>query len=674
MDMKIKKIILWPKDKNKDIREVEFELNKVNVISGWSATGKSAIIPIIDYCLGSEKCQIPVGVIRKKTEWFGIILVANQKEILLARKEPGDKKNISSMYINEEKKVIIPNIVNSNISIDEIKEKLNQMGNFTDLDFNEYESYNNFKSRPSFRDTSAFQFQPQHIIANPNTLFFKADTYEHREKLKNIFPYVLGAITNEILFKRKKLEEYEIKLRKIQTEETMKKNQFKVMLQENYGLYLKAYEFGLLNGRKKIFVDFNNVEENDYKKLISEFNYIIESKTYKNIECLENKTEEIIGEFLELEKEEELISRNIDDLKYKLTNIQLIKLQMNEYQTSLYDNERISTIEWISRFVNTNKICPFCGSESKAAIVEIEKLKDILNKSINIKSKQENFQSAFDKEIINLRNQLNKENDKLRVIIKQKKEIQSVKNNSDEVYSIERNIYIIVGRIKQIIKENIYNTQVKENDKVIILNKKINNLKKEINEQAIKKRLDNIINNITTRAAKYTNELDIERKQDLIKIDIKNLTLKVLRKYGKEDYLWEIGSGSNWMGYHVATLLALHEYFISNNCNGVPRFIIFDQPSQVYFPEILKGKDIEYSKENLNDIEKTKNIFKALSLAIKKTKGCLQIIITDHAPKETWSNIDNIHLVEEWREKNGIKQKLIPREWFDSDKEFEQLD
>ena len=32
---------------------------------GASKTGKSAVIPIIDYCLASGKCSIPVGTIRR---------------------------------------------------------------------------------------------------------------------------------------------------------------------------------------------------------------------------------------------------------------------------------------------------------------------------------------------------------------------------------------------------------------------------------------------------------------------------------------------------------------------------------------------------------------------------------------------------------------------------------
>lgn len=35
-------------------KTIDFDLGKVNVITGASRTGKSAIIPIIDYCLGAE--------------------------------------------------------------------------------------------------------------------------------------------------------------------------------------------------------------------------------------------------------------------------------------------------------------------------------------------------------------------------------------------------------------------------------------------------------------------------------------------------------------------------------------------------------------------------------------------------------------------------------------------
>jgi hypothetical protein len=46
---------------------------------------------------------------------------------------------------------------------------------------------------------------------------------------------------------------------------------------------------------------------------------------------------------------------------------------------------------------------------------------------------------------------------------------------------------------------------------------------------------------------------------------------------GSEDFLWEIGSGSNWLSYHMAITLALHQFFLSLPSCPVPNFIVNDQ-------------------------------------------------------------------------------------------------
>lgn len=70
----IKQIILWPKNPKNSLRKVEFKNNSVNVVHGNSRTGKSSLIPIIDYCFGSSDYRVPVGVIRDTTAWFGVHL------------------------------------------------------------------------------------------------------------------------------------------------------------------------------------------------------------------------------------------------------------------------------------------------------------------------------------------------------------------------------------------------------------------------------------------------------------------------------------------------------------------------------------------------------------------------------------------------------------------------
>lgn len=74
MDFTIKSIILWPKNELKVIRRIDFAPDKINVITGGSERGKSAIIAIIDYCLGSSHCKIPTRTIRDLTQWFGVLI------------------------------------------------------------------------------------------------------------------------------------------------------------------------------------------------------------------------------------------------------------------------------------------------------------------------------------------------------------------------------------------------------------------------------------------------------------------------------------------------------------------------------------------------------------------------------------------------------------------------
>src|SRR3546814_18864256 len=96
MFFQIRRVILWPRDDHPP-QVVPFELGVVNVISGASKTGKSAMIPIIDFCLGADKCAIPVGHIREKCAWFGILVETVEGQKLLARREPGSKKNTGDM-------------------------------------------------------------------------------------------------------------------------------------------------------------------------------------------------------------------------------------------------------------------------------------------------------------------------------------------------------------------------------------------------------------------------------------------------------------------------------------------------------------------------------------------------------------------------------------------------
>jgi hypothetical protein len=168
MQLTILKIILWPKNTDLRPRVIPFEPGKINVISGGNGTGKSTLTWIVDYCLGSEKCSIPVGLIRDLTGWFGLHLKLANTEMIIARRNPEDQQSTTDLYWNEGLKLEVPAIVQKNARVDDLKNRFNQIAHLPSLDFST-DDVAGYAGRPSSRDMAAFNFQPQHIVANPYT-------------------------------------------------------------------------------------------------------------------------------------------------------------------------------------------------------------------------------------------------------------------------------------------------------------------------------------------------------------------------------------------------------------------------------------------------------------------------------------------------------------------------
>lgn len=127
MKFTINSIILWPRNAEHSPRCLSFNSEAVNIITGASRTGKSALIPIIDYCLGSDKCTIPVDIIRDACSWFGVLFDMANEQMLLCRREPGNKGSTDDMFLLRDKSVAIPEQIEKNTNVTSIKNLLNEL-------------------------------------------------------------------------------------------------------------------------------------------------------------------------------------------------------------------------------------------------------------------------------------------------------------------------------------------------------------------------------------------------------------------------------------------------------------------------------------------------------------------------------------------------------------------
>jgi hypothetical protein len=121
------------------------------------------------------------------------------------------------------------------------------------------ESDSGYASRVSFRDLVAFNFQPQYIVANPMVLFFNADTTEHREKLKAIFPYVLGALTPAMLAARWEIERLSREVRRKEAALASTKAAVRAWQNETQAWIHQAVEFGLLPANTSVPIEWPDI-------------------------------------------------------------------------------------------------------------------------------------------------------------------------------------------------------------------------------------------------------------------------------------------------------------------------------------------------------------------------------------------------------------------------------
>ena len=84
--MKIRSMHIY--SHNGQRRDLWFKVDGLNVITGRSSTGKSALSEIIEYCMGRSSFNVPEGVIRDKVAWFAVIYQFENEQVLVAKPTP----------------------------------------------------------------------------------------------------------------------------------------------------------------------------------------------------------------------------------------------------------------------------------------------------------------------------------------------------------------------------------------------------------------------------------------------------------------------------------------------------------------------------------------------------------------------------------------------------------
>jgi DNA repair ATPase RecN len=69
-------------------RTVDFVPGALNIVTGESQTGKSALLTIVEYCLGRSQVLVPVGPISDTVAWYSALWQLDDGRAFVARPAP----------------------------------------------------------------------------------------------------------------------------------------------------------------------------------------------------------------------------------------------------------------------------------------------------------------------------------------------------------------------------------------------------------------------------------------------------------------------------------------------------------------------------------------------------------------------------------------------------------
>ena len=218
MSLQISKLILYSREG--EIREVPFRVGALNILTGASKTGKSAIIDILDYCTGRSECNVADGVIRKYTGWYAVLFELKGANIFIARRNPaiGDKTS-PDIYLERGTNLEVPAAaaLHKNTTVD-ATEKL--LGGVIGIRENEHrpEFFTRDPLEANFRHALLFSFQDQNDIDSRQRLFHRQGEDFISQAIKDTLPYFLGAVDEDRLLKQAQLDEAKRRLRQLERE------------------------------------------------------------------------------------------------------------------------------------------------------------------------------------------------------------------------------------------------------------------------------------------------------------------------------------------------------------------------------------------------------------------------------------------------------------------------
>lgn len=645
--MKIKSIHLYSHDGQR--RDLNFKVDGLNVITGRSSTGKSALSEIVEYCMGRSSFNVPEGVIRDKVAWFAVIYQFEHEQVLVAKPTPpGGGASCSTVMQRRGTELQAPSFDELAVNSDDdaivtlLSRLLGIPENRTVVELDH--------SRDSYdanvKHTFFYLFQKQGLIANKDQLLYRQNEQFQPQTIRDTLPILLGISSHDRYELESKLRSAQRDLRLITKILVQARDAIDTAVEKSIALYSEAKAVGVIGSG-----DSRTNSDGTIEALRSALLW----KPEQDSEDDGSRVSRLEEELGQLRKDRREVQARIDATRQ-------FSRRAGGYESEAIEQlDRLASIKALPRNSDSGEWqWPFSernlALELPVATVLINELAS-LEAELRIATGQRPKLDAY-------LSDLNDKAAEIAGIIKDKEVEISAAIAANEVIAqmgTRNNAAArVVGRISLFL-ENL--TPDKELARLEgehrRLKVKVEDLEQRIGVDDSKDRLNSILNIISTQVSMYIRQFEGEFGAFPARFDLSNITI-VFDRPERPVPMSRTGGGENHLAYHLSALLALHLFAFKNN-RPIPQFLLIDQPTQVYFPseQVYQEADGTFQKTEADaDLKAVRRLFELLLNFTQKDAPGFQLIVTEHA-----------NLREQWFQDTLVEPPwtkppaLVPEEW-----------
>ena len=624
-------------------RVLPFANHGLNIVTGNSKTGKSAIIDIVDYCLGRRSYNVAEGEIRRKVAWYGIHLTKNGDEVFVARDNPGPGAGTGSkVYFQRGKVEEYPSAkeISKNTTENSLKMFATQ---FAGIIENEHRPTSGTRSPLSANISHALFmcFQPQGTVASKDQLFHRMNEPFLPQALKDTVPYFLGAVDESHFRYLAELDELTHKLRLLEAQEEkrlqaveLSRNRIVRIVNEGKRLGLIAQDYQAVDDTVFEFLARISQTPVDAPTIVQDF-----GETIQNLRADQSSIQNRLSELNQ-------------DVQAART---FLSVQTDFSREAGEQAARLKSIGLYKSEIDDSAYCPICDSELPTPTPRAEQINASMRRVDGLLEaahrESPHIQSHIAEMSVNIDKLTNDLREVQRELARAISEDENAKAAQDQLIARAR----YLGKLSDFL-ETVHPGEDAEDAKQEIeeLKTLVAAVKSNLNSEETASKMDTFLNLIGQRMTAYSEALDLEHSGSSLRLDLKKLTVVADTEDGPIP-LNRMGSGENWVGYRVLAHLALH-WWLRKRERPVPAFLILDQPTQAYYPS-------DRVEGGLDQIEKDADrmavqaLFELMHSACQEIDIPFQLIVLDHAHlRDDWFEAS---IVEEWRDGNA----LVPPDW-----------